>query len=652
MNDDIVDILNKLARYKITAYKAIALLYQLSISDGDYKHDALISIRNKFYIYLSNNALNLEKRIELLDSLKKDFGITESLIHIYGSILKTERFFGTTNGESEVDNYQDVDIKNYNEIKEYYKYAFEALIDALNTNDSYLLELIEQKIIERLQEQYRYGNYEIIFSLIRKLVVKQGNLPIKLRSNIDALIISQPKLIKEDILSLKAFLEEFKIETTEEELKTIIIDAPYLSERNENGSYNDLSQKRAKDLAKKYIENKVDWETSLPNLLVNEQKQTYHFAEKIGQSDYNHHSLLENAFSFLDRIDKEQHNILFINGLVHGVDNDDFTRKAIDLALNNKNTIEIGIHLTRFLKPILLSDLALIKPFLIQNPNYLRLLEYIDILHLTNDELIELTSWLNNINLSFTLEILDRVIRNEPRRWIALKEIVNPLIYQKEILYNTSFINNSLHIEELIKVSVIDNPNIKNINFILSEIFECYEDFSFQNSTLLNSLVYFFLDQYWDKSWPLIGDYIIEKQNVPLTFSYLLSSISFDNSKLLEWVKEKPGNREVVAMHCLKIFQKYNQDDSKLKFEPEVISLIDNYGNNRKMLAKLEESLTSYTIHTNSAELLYLRRKELVQTLSNHPLEEVRVFSSKMSAKFDLLIEQERNFETNHNLRF
>lgn len=652
MNEDIITVLNKLCRRKVTAGKAISLLYRLSITENGFQKDAKTSIRNKFFTHLSNNALNFDKRIEVLEGLKNEYGITESLIHIYGSMLKTDRSYGSFTTASDEDNYQDFDIQDSKEIGEYYDYALKGLSKAIKKDESDFLELIEEKLNERLREQYRYGNSVLILEIIKQLAIKKGKLPIKLRSNIDALILSTPKSREEDIKSLNAFLEEFTVQTIEEELTTFVIEAPYLSERNGEGGYDDISKKRAQDLADRYIEDKIDWETFLPSLLITEQKQTFHFAEKIGQIDYPHEALLEKALELLKTTDEEKHNFLFINGLVLGVGSNEFTRKAIEQSLSHKKTIGLGIHLTRFLKPISLADLKEIKPFLVQNPDYLRLLEYIDILHFTNVELIELISWLTNINLSFLLEILDRVLRKEPNRWNDLEEHINPLIYQNKILYTSSFINNSLHIEDLIQLSIDNNPNLKNIEFILNEIFECYEDFNFHNESMLNSLTYFFLYNYWDQSWPLFGEYVAKTEYIPNGLSYLLSSISFDSSKLLKWVGEKPGKREVVAMRCIDIFKKDNRENEKLAFEPEVLELIDNYGNNLKMLDRLESSLISYTIHSNSAEKLYLKRKELVQTLYDHPLEEVRAFSTRMSAKFDLLIEQEKNFEANYNIGY
>ena len=226
------------------------------------------------------------------------------------------------------------------------------------------------------------------------------------------------------------------------------------------------------------------------------------------------------------------------------------------------------------------------------------------------------------------------------------------MLYEKDILYVSSFINNTLHIEDLIKCSIENDRDSKKIKFILNEIIAAYQDFNFHNDTLLNSLVYFLLEDYWDESWPLLGEYILENQNIPHNLSYLLSSFSFDNSKLLMWVKEEPGNREEIAMRFMQTYKKDSIEKDKLEFQPEIIELINDYGSNQKMLDRLESLLMSYSINSNSAEKLYLKRKKLIETLKEHSIEEVRTFSSRMSTKFDLLIEREKNFETNYNLGF
>lgn len=651
MNEDIISVLNKLCRRKVTAAKAISLLYTLSVTENGFQEDAKTSIRNKFFTHLSNNALNFQKRIELLEELRGKFGITESLIHVYGSMLKTDRFYGSISTASEEDDYQDFDIQDSKEIGEYYDYALKGLSEDINMDESDFLELIEEKINERLSEQYRFGNSVLILELIKQLAIKKGKLPIKLRSNVNALILSTPKLSEEDIMNLNELLEKFSVKTIQEELTTIVIEAPYLSERNEGGGYNDISKKRAQDLAEKYVGDKIDWEPFLPNLLVNEQKQTFHFAEKIGQIDYEHKTLLEKALDFLKSTDGDNQNYLFLNGLVLGVDDNEFTRKAIELSLNHENTIGIGVHLTRFLKPILYGDINKIKPYLIQNPDYLKLLEYIDLLNIKNEELVEITSWLKTINYSFSLEVIYDILRKEPGRWDELEYQVNQLLFTKGILRYSSFINSTIHIEQLIIQWIKSNPKQIKIEFILNEIIPCYQDFNFHNDTLLNSLIYFLLENYWVSSWSYLGEFIIDNK-IPSKLSYVLNTFNFDNSKLLSWVKEKPGTREEVAMRFMNIFKKIDDKTKKLEFLPSVLDLIDQYGKNKKMLNRLDNSLTSLRINSISGEKLYLKRKELVETLSDHPLEEVRVFSSRMSAKLDLLIEQEKNFEANYNIGY
>lgn len=650
MNDDIIAILNKLCRYKLTADRAITYLYRLAISKSDLKDDAIISLRNMFFTYFSNNALNAEKRIALLDSLKTEYGVTVPLIHIYGSMLKAERFYGSISSEPVEDNYQDYNISNKDELQLYYNYAFLSLTTALETDEISLYELVKEKIIERLEEQYIQGESESILHIVNAIAVREKKLPLKLRGRLDSLLVSSNRLSDDKKSAIEKFLEDYTIKNVSDELDTILINAPYLSERNVRGEYHDIAKERAQNLAERYIKEKTDWETYLPSLLVDQQKQTFHFAEKIGQSQYAHKKLLEKVLNFYKSSDVNKHNILFLNGLVLGVNKNDFTRKVMEDSLCYKNTISIGVHQTRFLKPISLEDLNRIRPYLIHEPNYLRLWEYMDLVHLEDKEIIELFLWLKDINLSFSLEIIENIIRKQPERWMAFEEHVNPHLFTKGILKISNFINSSVHIEQLIKRSIKSDPAPEKIEFILKEIIECYKDIHFHNETLLNYLVHFLLENYWDKSWPLLGKHITEMQHIPHGLSYLLSSFPFDNSELLKWVEEEPESRAEVAIRFLPLFVKESIVKGKPEFLPEIIELINKYGDIQKMLDRLESKLTSYSINSISAENLYLKRKELIGTLSAHPIEEVKYFSSQMTAKFDLLIERERNTEQNYNL--
>lgn len=646
-----LNILSDLCLIEATSKRAIKQVYKLATHDNEYKYDAHTKFVSLFQVVLADNCLNYSERFKLLKELEVEHGLSKILIDAYERMLKTGSFYGNVHSGSN-DLYENDYRPQGNAVSEYRVYYLSAIKKLQNialSNDEPNNLNAKEGLISRLPDQFIGGEYQKMVAVMRTLIMKEGGLKIELRNKLLELKSYRYNFAKERTLLIDKILEEYEPEGIEQELKTIVINPPWIREENDLGQYVDVSKENAIQLAEKYLEDGADWVNHLNLLLQGEQRQTFHFAHRIGASQYEKVPLLERMFeTFLEIPDKEQ-NWLFVNGIAVGTDTDDFTRMIITKLLSNERTERIGISQLRFIKHKTPNDFEIIRPYLINNPNYLRQIEYLELNEFSSDHLIELTNWLKEINYSYALEILNDVIRKDSTRWDELKPHIKELVFIADIFAYSSFINNTLHIEDLLIKSINDEPTKERVKWLIDIIIEHYRDFNFEKTTLLNRIVYSLLENHWDESWSCFESELLN-DNYNYGLNNVLENYNFDNGKLFVWANEDPAKRPQVAIRFMNIYLK-NEDDS-LSFEPSVKNLIDDFGQNSLMLDRLKSKLGSYMISGASAEGLYKKRRAMIEPLLDHEIPEVQEFANKMVEYFNNAIEREKTFGENYKLGY
>lgn len=640
-----INTLEKLCYTKETAPKAFALLYQLATTENDLRREANQTFVDLFQVVLAETSINLESRISILADLEKK-GLTELIISAYERGLKSNSFVGHIHGTNE--NY--INKQNnptYPEIANYQTNIINRVSEIVLNNEADLGETAKKALFARMVEQLHYGESALMLDKIEEIINHDGAIEINLRNKLIELTTKRADLQVEYRDRINAVLEKYKAQGVEEELKVNVINAAWIYEKDAGQSIN-ISSKKAIELAKNYQENGVDWLSFLNILLKGEQRQTFYFAETIAKLGFDKEIIVAKLIEEYKKIPLEEQNSVFVNGFIIGSDDNDVTRYFISKLILQPETEVHGIRQIRFLNPITLADLNNVKSLLQKNPEYLRNLEYLDLLSLSNEEIVELTSWISEINFSFALQIFHEVIRKEDR-WDELKEIINKYLYTDTILQNKSFINNSLHIEDLLKISIKDNPTEENIYFLFDRIVKSYDDFNTNDDSLLNSLTYFLLEEYWDISWNYFGDYLSNEVGRNYGLNMFLERYKFDNEKLFEWAQKNLEKYPAVAFQFMDIYVKAENGD--LNWDPFARKIIDDFGNQKEVLKRLSSKLSNYLIHTYSAESLYIKRKRFIEELLDHPFDEVKTFVKKEIEYLDFRIKEEKKSGENYELR-
>lgn len=644
-----IDTVLKLCLHTETARDSFKLLYGLANGESELKNSANVEFVSLFQVYLAETCLSLEERLLVLDVLVEENEMSSVIIDAYERALKSNSFTGRIqSGES--NNRDNIFNPNNAEILSYYTNVIEKLSSIALSDDKTFSKQAFDSILSKAYEQISIGNFNQIFNVINEFIQKQGEISNDTRQKLRELSSDRYELDKDFLEAIKALLDEYKPKSIEEQLTAFVVLPAWINDRDGQGNYINVSSEKAKELAQTYFDESVNWKEGLEVLLKGEQRQTYSFSQVVGEKGESDSNivLIDSVFDIFKTIPTEEQNSAFVSGLIYGAKNDAFTRYSIDKLISSNLTEVHGIRLFRYLNPITYKDLIKIKDLLLANPDYLRNLEYLDLTNLTNEEIIELVGWIKDVNYSFALEILYEILRKDDDRWQSLKEIINELLYVDEITEYSSFINSTFHIEDLISKSINDDPSDKYISFLVHQIIEKYNIFSFKNEAFLDHLTFFLINDFFDISWPIYGEHLASgQQSGNKLYSVLEKSIS-NNRLLYDWATGNL-NYPPIAIRFMNIYKK--NEDGSLAWNEYAKQLIDEFGNQQKVLDNIHSKFINYSmIGSASASLLYRKRKDLVDDLLDHKFDNVKEFAKNMSEYLSSQIVEENKFGENYEL--
>ncbi len=624
-----IDTLLKLCLNEETAKDSFKLLYKLANKDNILQNEAKQAFIDLYQVHLAETCIDLEGRLTILDELEVENDMSAVMISAYERALKSNGFTGRIHS-GELKSRKKLSNPSQEQLDHYYSKVIEKLKSLALTGDEPFFQLAINSLVYRAPEQLTSGAFDSMLEAIKEITEKQGGLSDGIRQSLTELNSERYDLDPERLLKINAILEKYKPRNIEEELNAFIVKAPWINERDGQGGYINVSAEKAKELAQSYIDKETLWQINIKLLLKGDQRQTFPFAETIGGSNIEKQQLINFIFDNYQGIPVEEQNSVFVNGLIYGAKNDEFTRYAINKLISSEKTEVHGIRLVRYLNPITYEDLLKIKDLITATPDYLRNLEYLDLIELSDEEIINLVEWIKEINYSFALEILYEIIRKNKERWTGLKVIINKLLYVEDIMEYSSFINSSLHIEVLINKSIKDDPSEEHIHFLVDQIIKNYNNFNFGNETLLDHLTYSLVNDYWEQSWPIFGDYFATGFDANYKLRMALERIIFNNKLLFNWANVNPKLYPPVAIKFMNIYRK--NDDGSLEWNEYARQLVDKFGDQQKVLDNIRSKFTGYSnINSASAGGLYKKRKVLVDELLDHKFENVREFSKNMS---------------------
>jgi len=524
----------------------------------------------------------------------------------------------------------------------------------------------KNSISHHIRDLMRYGRVDSVDNAIKDIVKSDGPFWPKALENIkDCLRYEGCQMPPEG----RAKLEEWILLSTPhnlgDRLKLYISNPPYEHEE-EGGLFKDVAAENAKNLALEIASDPLSLVPHLKDLLSGEQRMAYWFATNLVQAVHQWEPLLSQTIGELPGIEKP--NITFLLGILNGifildpsewenvVDRLSKTEALIpyyaNIVTSGKVTeaqLNIFVELTTKNK---------IRAIFAKNFIYGKPLE-----HLSPDIVRRFVLDLASLNPGaawVALHILSMYCYGNKEKWEQCKgsfrEILVKLPLNKDLQHDQLDMYHWQQVAEKLVISE-EEEFAKDISRRIVEYCSAELDISdlwHHVQPLLRKV----FQRYGQEVWPIFSDAI--KKADPLNkyrLSQLLGSGSafekrnpsvlaeLPDKVLKDWCLEEPSIAPIFVAEATDILLDTKEG---VKISPRGEFLIDNFGDNGRVLSALSMNMGSFG-WTGSAVPHLKQELAVLEPLKNHPTAGVREWASHRITYLSKRIEREEKSDQEHD---
>jgi hypothetical protein len=644
--------LERLCFRKETFPRAATIMYRLALAENEIiSNNASSQFSQLFQVYLPGTEASLTERKILLNELlstpeEGKFPVILNAINRGLGVQDWMRMGGA-------DKQAGIDLQDYHPVKpEEISIFWDQLIEMLleiGTKEAF------QIIINRFSQQFQRGNRTAILEAIKHVLGETQEIDKTLRQQFANILSEQNKYDPVHIQILLGLEKQYSNNTIEELLKVRVVEPPYSSYKSESGKIIDHAEIIAREYAHELLTDESNqWIERIVILLQGDQRQSFNFGNEIGLFKPEFNELIDASIEKLTTIPSEKQNNSLIEGYLYSSNDQTAIRKVIDQYLAH---LEINFHAIRLTKllEINIEDLEKLKPIIVDNPNYSFSLQYLNINHLSLDEFIGFIDWLKDVEpygrwsaIEFTYDYLNKNEDKLPN----LKEFLPTLLMKEGILSSESKSQIPHHYYKKLveKLNEVGGLGLEVIEFLANEILLYTSDFNYRDGYSLFEIIDILFTNYWDKSWPIISQRMVGKD---FYGSYNLINLlkiykAYKIENLIAWMDIYP----LTAPQCVIHFVDFeSQEDGKVVWSPLILEMLNKYGTNEIFLNDLSAVLNSWSAIGSALPLLE-GRKQLIEQLLNHPIQQVKEFAEAELKNFDTRIKQEIIFNQNINIEY
>jgi len=633
-----------------TFKQATRLLYRLAQAENEViGNNATGKFFQLFQPILAGTEANLNDRFDLLMELTKEPVASHSLIlTALNRALKTSYFHRDGGADEQAGKKLNDYQPTRRDLLSYWENVIRYLISIEGGEQS----KAQQILIDKFKAQYVEGDSAAIFDAAQKIIERTGGLPEDLRQQFTDIITGRFLISPDQKFIIEALLESSKPKDLNSRMRLEVITPPYQNEKR-GEHYVDISSEKARQFARELVENKDwDWLQELKNLQQGEQRQTFAFAQEIGKLTVDKEQIIVAALTEFVDVKVEEQNELFISGFLSGVNNEDFTRLTIDKLLGVPKIAYHAIRLSRFLT-VRPEDLEKLIPVVKENPTYVVGFQYLKYKHLSDEDIIKFFTWLSQLSKTgnwVSIDLIEELLADDESRFEALKGLVISLVRRERLILEHTIHPLSIYKYELLVNRLINHGmDPRDVIFFTTEIRNVCSHFTFSGGLNVRTILYKLLDKYWQVSWPIIGAAILDPtyQGLHELKEFLKGYKKYESHPFLEWVKTAHSDAPLFAVMFLDF--EVSDEDGAANWNPLVKTIIDDYGNDSRVLQELSGRLHSYTV-LGSALPIFESRRQLVSQLLNHPNVKVKAFAQREVADFDKRIVRENKWAENQEL--
>jgi hypothetical protein len=663
---NLVWALEKLVFRKETFDIAAKLLYQFALAENEtWANNATSQFLHLFQIYLPGTEVNYIERLKVIKwgLQKNDSDYNRIAIMALGRGITNDHFNRIGGSESQGSGapLKDYEPATWQEVFDYWSECLELLSDAVckdQTNSQIAREAIS-KVIRRF---VRDGQFRMISAAIRKVMECSNELWPDALSNLKRTLAYEKELPVEVVREIHSLVDELTPKDLADSiyLKVIKPDWAYDDETDESGNRINKQTLKALRFAEEIVQQKLPIDAHLEKLLQGEQRQGFNFGFRLGELVPEKKDFFEKTVAALKNIPQKEQNPEFLIGFVLGTKDNTLINQTFDQFVNDLSLAHHAFYVARLIHPNFnqfekLFALVEFHGFSISyflNFQYGRPLD-----HLTSSEIITICSRISDRNDEgrwIALALVFMYCYGDGNRWKECREFLKnlvsePMNFQIKTLQTMEVFHWKEVVEKILteeKESYFARKITEQIVSVCSE-YDVHYEFEHYATEILKTL----FDVFFADIWDILGAAILSKNYI--FFMHLKNMIGtkngwmggngilFENEErnkiIFEWCKT---NAPKSAIRIANMMPLGIQHVGQIVWHPFSKMIIDEFGNNEKMLSELSANMGTYG--TTGSRVPYLEGlKDLVEQLKNHPLDKVRKWAERKSEYLDKEIKLE-----------
>jgi len=668
---NIVLALEKLCFPPETFTDAARLLGRLATAENErWANNATGNFARLFMILLPGTQASLAARLPIVRSFARSRDSKQQLVAIEAleNAIRTHNFTGTSGPELQGSSsaQQEYRPKVWGEVYDYWSAALTELTTLATSDAAAVSERAASAIACNLRGLIQSGRLDDVDAAIEKVAAsRRGVWPAAMDNLRDSLRFEGKEFPHEVQERIASWLNRFEPEDLKGKLRIHVTDAPYQSEEDEHGEWQDLAAKRAVELG---VAAAGQWEELHPLLMEissGKQHQAYTFGQGLARGSQYDPQRLSTIISSVKQVELAKRNVAVLSGWLVALDQHDAAQ--VDTVLQQMaHANALPESLPQILLGVRQTDdrLALLIRLLHErtiSPNQLHGLANGRAL---NDVSAASVVALCDAFLTFgaegawvTIDVASMYAYDDKDEWLAVAPTVKRALLHEHLLAKNRpgiLIDAHLAARGAKSLLVDDAPFARAlaqdvVDGIVQPRVEGRIEFA------LADILAALLEHQLAETWPALRAALSRGGSAQFMLRNVLRGRVTAESKsrliakvptalLREWCEESPE----VAPYILAgtIGASEERESGRWVLSEPAMMLIDRYGESSDVLSALAANLNTFS-WAGSVIPFYERQVDLLTPLTTHPIEKVRLWADNLigGAREQIKKEKEREEE-------
>jgi hypothetical protein len=427
-------------------------------------------------------------------------------------------------------------------------------------------------------------------------------------------------------------------------LTLVVSEAPF---EHEEGTFVDLSEKRALALADEVADQTEALYTHLDGLQQGEQRQAYVFGRRLGERAKDASTFVDACLVSLGRVPAGKRNANLLGGFLAGVTDRPLRQSTLERISLDAELLHLLVPLTRLSQPDV-ADMRRIVDLMIAGkmpPDQLRHFSYGSVLdHLAPADVLALLQPLAATIAAARAPVFDVIctyIYRSDQRWQDCRAYLRELLLTPNFSLELQGAMDLYHWEQTCQRLLKEVRDEELARELTRQILATQKssEHRFNGHSVCRALLGTIFELYAASCWPLVGAELLSPNYYQMNM--LLGRFGFDDQEasilwnvpldlLLAWVRAHPSALARILSTMSLFFADKSGD---YHWHPTALSLF-NEGLDKNCRSSIGRNLFSYG--SSGSRVPYVeRRLKLLHELDQHPIASVREMASELVTAFE-----------------